>query len=72
MSDPKNYGRCNNCWLVIKKALQDGACPRCGCYVHHANARRCVSYHGKQGICHFVRCPRRFKDGKRNADGEAG
>lgn len=64
-------GRCNNCWLVVKTPMVDGACPRCGCYVQHANARRVKIYHGTQGVCTLHRCPRRFKDGK-ISDGETG
>lgn len=68
MSD---YGRCNNCWMVIKTPKQDGSCPRCGCHVQHAYARRVTTYHGAQSVCHYVRCPRRLKDAKRDIDSKA-
>lgn len=67
-----NPGRCNNCWLVVRNPLQDGGCPRCGCHIHHAYARRTVVYHGSMVRCHKIRCPRRFDNAKRKDHGKAG
>lgn len=56
--------RCNNCWAVFHKPLLDGSCPKCGCFIHHADARMRKVYHGVSWACHRYLCPRRFDNGK--------